>query len=74
MGEAEKVLEYVANCGKNIDRNLIVCVLHNEACCYQKLWELEKCSDYLEALIYNVECHLRSDEENHGVGQENKIN
>ena len=40
LGEAEKILEYGASCGKNIDRNIIVCILHNEACCYQRLWEL----------------------------------
>ena len=39
---------------------MIVCVLHNEACCYQKLWELEKCSNYLEALIFNVSSHLKT--------------
>lgn len=33
-------------------------VLHNEACCYQKLWELEKCSNYLEALIFNLNYYL----------------
>ena len=56
LAEAERVLEYAASCGKNIDRNLIICVLHNEACCYQKSWDLEKCSNYLEALIYNFQC------------------
>ena len=29
LAEAERVLEYAASCGKNIDRNLIICVLHN---------------------------------------------
>jgi hypothetical protein len=29
LGEAEKVLEYAANRGKEINRNLIVTVLHN---------------------------------------------
>ena len=60
LTEAEKILEYAASCGKNIDRNMIVCVLHNEACCYQKLWELEKCSNYLEALIFNISSHLKT--------------
>ena len=39
---------------------MIVCVLHNEACCYQKLWELDKCSNYIEALIFNVSSFLKT--------------
>lgn len=52
--EAEKILEYAASCGKNIDRFLIIEVLHNQAYCYQKNWELERCSNYLKAIIYNI--------------------
>lgn len=59
LNEGEKILEYAASCGKTIDRNIIICVLHNEACCYQKSWELEKCSNYLEALIYNFNSYLK---------------
>lgn len=40
LSEAEKVLEYAANRGKEINRNLIVTVLHNEAFCYQQTWSL----------------------------------
>lgn len=29
LGEAERALEYGANCGRVIDRKLIICVLHN---------------------------------------------
>ena len=58
LAEAERILEYAASCGKNIDRNLIICILHNEACCYQKIWDLEKCSNYIEALIYNFHENL----------------
>ena len=36
-------------------------MLHNEACCYQKIWELEKCSQYLEALIFNFNSFLHPD-------------
>ena len=54
MLQAEKILEYGASCGKNIDRTLIMSVLHNEAYGYQRMWDLNKCSNYLEALIYNI--------------------
>lgn len=52
--QGEKILEYAASCGKNIDRNLILSVIHNEAYGYQRMWELPKCSNYLEAVIYNM--------------------
>ena len=29
-------------------------VLHNEAYGFQRLWELNKCSNYIEALIFNI--------------------
>jgi hypothetical protein len=53
LNEAEKILEYAASCGKTIEKYIIISVLHNIACCYQKTWELDKCSQYLEALIFN---------------------
>ena len=52
--EAERVLEYTASCGKVLDRNLIIAVLHNEACAFQRIYDLPKLSNYLEALIYNL--------------------
>lgn len=58
--EAEKILEYGANCGKNISRQMITVVLHNQACCYQKIWQLDKCSNYLEALIFNINSYLKA--------------
>ena len=58
LQEAEKILEYAASCGKTIDRFLITSTLHNEACVYQKLWELEKSSDYMEAILYNMSTYL----------------
>jgi hypothetical protein len=33
--------------------------LHNLACCYQILWDLEKCSNYIEALIFNFNSELK---------------
>ena len=53
LKESEKILEYGANSGKNINKELIITVLHNQASIYQKLWELNNCSDYLEGIIFN---------------------
>lgn len=47
FAEAEKTLEYAASCGKNIDRVLITTTLRNQACAYQRKWELDVCSDYI---------------------------
>ena len=58
LQEAEKLLEYGASCGKTIDRQLIISTLQNEACAYQKRWELEKSSNYMEAIIYNMNSYL----------------
>ena len=55
LNEAERILEYAASCGKNIDRKLIICVLNNQACFYQKMWLLEKACTYIEASILNME-------------------
>lgn len=54
LGEAEKNLEYAASCGLAIDRILIITTLKNLACGYQRLWELNTCYDYMEALIFNL--------------------
>jgi hypothetical protein len=58
LQEAEKILEYAASCGKTIDRFLITTTLQNEACAYQRLWELDKASDYMQAIIYNLRLSL----------------
>lgn len=60
FNENEKILEYAASCGKTIDRSVIIATLHNQACVNQKLWELEKSANYLEAIIYNINTHLDS--------------
>lgn len=59
LNEAEKILEYAASCGKTIDKYIIISVLHNIACCHQKIWELDKCSQYLEALIFNFNSFMK---------------
>ena len=55
------MLEYAAGCGRTIDRTLIIATLHNQACVYQRIWELNKSSDYLEAIIYNISSFLNSE-------------
>jgi hypothetical protein len=53
------VLEYAASSGKNISKELIINILHNQASIYQKLWELNNCSNYLEGIIYNYDQFIR---------------
>lgn len=60
LNEGEKILEYAAGSGKTIERELIICVLHNLASAYHKLWMLEKCLSYVEGIIFNLENHLTS--------------
>jgi hypothetical protein len=55
-------LEYAASCGRTIDRALILTILHNLACVYQRIWELEKSADYIEGIIYNITSFLESDD------------
>ncbi|KAM3140179.1 hypothetical protein pb186bvf_007732 [Paramecium bursaria] len=55
LQKAENLLDFSANCGKSIDRNLIITILYNQAVIYQQLWELTKCAKYLDAVIYNLE-------------------
>ena len=59
LKEAQRVLEYAANSGKAIQRGTIIAVLHNQAAIYQKLWELQHCSSYLQAIIYNYDNFIR---------------
>ena len=39
----------------NLDKKLIIIILHNLSCCYQKLKDYENCITYLEAVIYNFD-------------------
>jgi hypothetical protein len=58
LQQAERILEFVASCGRTIDRVFITTTLKNEACAYQRLWDLEKASDYMEAILYNMKTSL----------------
>jgi len=63
------MLEFVASCGRTIDRNLIIVVLYNEACAYQwyysnaydSQWILDKCSKYIDGVIYNLELSIKEE-------------
>lgn len=61
LTEAENVLEYAAGCGRTIERTLIITTLHNQACVYQRIWELTRSADYIEAIIYNISSFLASE-------------
>ncbi len=39
----------------NVSKKLIIIILHNIACCYQKLKDYENCINYLEAVIYHFD-------------------
>ena len=39
----------------NVNKKLIIIILHNIACCYQKLKDYENCISYLEAVIYHFD-------------------
>ncbi|CAK85603.1 unnamed protein product (macronuclear) [Paramecium tetraurelia] len=54
LQQSEKMLEYAANCGKQIDRDLIIVILYNQASIYHCQWILSKCSFYLTGVIYNL--------------------
>ena len=58
LEEAEKILQYAAGCGRTIDRSLIIATLHNQATVYQRMWELIRSADYIEAIIFNINTFL----------------
>ena len=39
----------------NVNKKLIIIILHNIACCYQKIKDYENCVNYLEAVIYHFD-------------------
>ena len=49
------MLEYVTAEGREVDRNLIIVILYNQACCYQRMNALPDCASYLDGTIYNLE-------------------
>lgn len=55
LKRAEQILEDFTNEGKDVDRNMIIVVLYNQACCYQRMTMLDDCSNYLDGTIYNLQ-------------------
>ena len=42
----------------NLDKKILIIILHNLACCYQKLKDFENCISYLESVIYHFDSLL----------------
>ena len=55
LKRGEQMLEYVTAEGREVDRNLIIVILYNQACCYQRMNALPDCASYLDGTIYNLE-------------------
>ena len=47
-------MQLVTSEGKDVDRNYIITVLYNLACCYQRNGSLEDCVSYLDGAIFNL--------------------
>jgi len=58
----KKVLEFAAETGRPLDRNMIIVCLYNTACAYQMGWVLEKCAEYIDAVIYNLDQSIQQDD------------
>ena len=63
MKRAEQILEDFTNEGKDVDRNMIIIILYNQSCCYQRMSMLEECSNYLDGTIYNLQQKIANFEE-----------
>ena len=42
----------------NLDKKILIIILHNLACCYQKLKDFDNCISYLESVIYHFDSLL----------------
>ena len=42
----------------NLDKKMLIIILHNLACCYQKLKDFDNCISYLESVIYHFDSSL----------------
>ena len=63
LKRGEQMLEFITSEGREVDRNLIIVILYNQACCYQRLNMLPDCSSYLDGTIYNLEQKVTNFEE-----------
>lgn len=63
LKRGEQMLEFITSEGREVDRNLIIVILYNQACCYQRLNMLPDCASYLDGTIYNLEQKVTNFEE-----------
>ena len=64
LKRGEQMLEFITSEGREVDRNLIIVILYNQACCYQRLNNmLPDCASYLDGTIYNLEQKVTNFEE-----------
>ena len=42
----------------NLDKKILIIILHNLACCHQKLKDFDSCINYLESVIYHFDSSL----------------
>ena len=54
LESAQQLLQSSTEKGEPADPQIIQCVLQNQACCFQNMWQLEQCSNYIQALIFNL--------------------
>ena len=59
LKSAEKILEKVIK-EIDVEKKSVILILHNIACCYQKMKIFENCVTYLEAVIYHYDGTLES--------------
>ena len=63
----------------NLEKKILLIILHNLACCFQKLKDYDNCINYLEAVIYHFDTSLENRhnikiEENYFVQNMNENN
>ena len=44
----------------NLNKRLLIIILHNISCCYQKLKEIDNCISYLESVIYHFDLSIEN--------------
>lgn len=58
LDEAEKTISYIDTKGRRIDRALKLCVMQNQVCSYQRLWEVKRAYSYMDAIILSMQREL----------------
>lgn len=61
LDEIERLMESIKTQGGHIDSTLVLMVLQNKACIFQRMGQSMQCAAYLEACVYN----LKSDQLSH---------